>query len=67
MTETPVEVDDETFAAMRRHFTDEQIIELTAAIAWENYRARANHALGIGSDELYCELPQRRAKEVKAG
>jgi len=65
MTETPVEVDDALFAAMRHHFTEEQILELTSTIAWENYRARANHALGIGSDELYCVLPERT--EAKAG
>ena len=46
MTQTPVEVDDSLFATMRQHFTDNQIIELTASIGWENYRARTNHALG---------------------
>ena len=36
------------------------LVELTAAIAWENYRARFNHALGMGyggfSKGSYCLL-----------
>ena len=45
MTETPVEVSDALFARLRQHFNKVQIVELTAAIAWENYRARFDHAL----------------------
>lgn len=52
MTKTPVEVSDELFERLKNHFNDEQIIELTSSIAFENYRARLNHALGIGSDNL---------------
>lgn len=63
MTRTPVEVPDELFAALRRHFDEAQLVELTAAIAWENYRARFNHAFGIEaqgfSDGAYCPLPER--------
>jgi alkylhydroperoxidase family enzyme len=53
MTKTPVAVADELFARLRRHFDDEQLVELTASIAYENYRARFYHALNIGSDQLY--------------
>ena len=63
MTATPVEVPDAMFTALRRHFDDEQMIELTATIAWENYRARFDHALGIEaqgfSEGAYCVLPER--------
>lgn len=63
MTRTPVEAPDEVFAALRRHFDDAQLIELTAAIAWENYRARFDHAMGIKaqgfSEGAYCPLPER--------
>jgi alkylhydroperoxidase family enzyme len=63
MTRTPVEVPDELFAGIRRHFDDGQIVELTAAIAWENYRARFNHALDIESQGFsegsFCALPER--------
>jgi alkylhydroperoxidase family enzyme len=47
MTETPVEVPDELFAALRQHFDPRQMVELTSAIAWENYRARFDHAFAI--------------------
>jgi len=58
MTRTPVEVSDDLFARVRRHFSDDQIVELTASIAYENFRARFDHALGIGSDGLYvCAWP----------
>jgi AhpD family alkylhydroperoxidase len=61
MSDTPVVVSDEMFAALRAHFDDQQIVELTAAIAWENYRGRFNHALGIGSQGFAaggaCALP----------
>jgi alkylhydroperoxidase family enzyme len=47
MTETPVEVPDELFTELRKHFSPQQMVELTSAIAWENYRARFDHAFGI--------------------
>ena len=62
MTLTPVDVDEDLFTTLRRHFDDAQLIELTAAIAWENYRARFDHALGIQaqgfSEGAYCVLPE---------
>ena len=61
MTRTPVEVSDELFAELRRNFDEKQTVELTAAIAWENYRARNNHALGLESEGFskgaFCPLP----------
>ena len=49
---TPVRVSDELFSRLREHFDDDQIVELTAAIAYENYRARFNHALGMESEDF---------------
>ena len=64
MTQTPVEVGAPLFATLRQHFDDAQLVELTAAIAWENYRARFDHALDIGaqgfSEGAFCVLPERR-------
>ena len=61
MTVTPVEIPDDLFADLRKHFDDRQMVKLTSIIAWENYRARFNHALGIESEEFskdaYCPLP----------
>ncbi|MFI5397188.1 MAG: carboxymuconolactone decarboxylase family protein [Candidatus Binatia bacterium] len=63
MTKTPVEVSDDLFATLRRHFSETQLVELTAVIAWENYRARFDHASGIEAQGFsagaYCPLPER--------
>jgi alkylhydroperoxidase family enzyme len=63
MTNTPVEVSEELFEALRRHFDERQLVELTSSIAWENYRARFDHAFGIEAEGFYrgalCLLPQR--------
>ena len=53
MSKTPVRVSDELFERLKKHFSDEQIIELSASIAYENYRARFNHALEIESENFY--------------
>jgi hypothetical protein len=37
----------------RKYFSEEQFIELSAQIAFENYRARWNQVIDIGSDEIY--------------
>lgn len=64
MTKTPVEISDDLFAAMQRVFDERQLVELTSAIAWENYRARFDHAFGIESEGFYkgglCLLPLTR-------
>jgi alkylhydroperoxidase family enzyme len=63
MTATPVNVPETLFSELRRHFNDEQMIELTATIAWENYRARFDHALEIEAQGFsnggYCVLPEK--------
>src|SRR5262249_51526014 len=66
MTQTPVAVSDELFARLREHFNPAQMVELTSAIAWENYRARFDHAFGIEAEGFtegaVCALPARSAK-----
>jgi alkylhydroperoxidase family enzyme len=63
MTETPVDVPEALFARLRERFSEQQLVELTSAIAWENYRARFDHAFGIEgenfSDGAVCALPVR--------
>ena len=62
MTKTPVELPDELFSELLKHFDKAQMVELTAAIAWENYRARFNHAFDIEaqgfSEGAYCPMPE---------
>ena len=61
VTSTPTEIPDEIFQPLCEYFDDSQIVELTSAIAWENYRARFDHALGVESqgysDGAFCPLP----------
>jgi alkylhydroperoxidase family enzyme len=63
MTRTPVEVPDALFARLRERFSEAQLVELTSAIAWENYRARFDHAFGIEgenfTDGAVCAMPVR--------
>ena len=65
MTQTPVEVPDALFIRLCERFTEAQLVELTSGIAWENYRARFDHAFGIEgenfSDGAVCALPVRAA------
>ena len=56
MTKTPADVSDTAFEELAAVFSPEQIVELTTAIALENFRARFNCALKVGSDNL-CTLP----------
>jgi alkylhydroperoxidase family enzyme len=53
MTETPAEISDAMFAAAARYFDEAQLVELTATIALENYRARINRVFLVESEERY--------------
>jgi alkylhydroperoxidase family enzyme len=58
-SKTPIEVTDEMVAALRKHLSEEQLVELTMMIAVENQRSRFNTALGITSQGFKdrCEIP----------
>jgi alkylhydroperoxidase family enzyme len=53
MADTPSNVSEELYAELRAHFSEEQLIELAASAAQENYRARSNRVFDVGSDGLY--------------
>lgn len=61
MSRTPVEVGDDLFDALRKHFDVPQLVELTSMVALENMRARFNLALEIGSagfsEGMVCAIP----------
>ena len=65
ITQTPVEVSDSLFTRLRERFNEAELVELTSAIAWENYRARFSHAFGIEAENFaegsVCALPVREA------
>lgn len=52
-------VRDETFATLRSHFTDAEIVEMTWLTAVEHYFNLLNLPLGIESDGL-CAIAQQR-------
>jgi alkylhydroperoxidase family enzyme len=53
MTITGREVTDELFARVRERFDEDALVELTAAIAWENASSKFNRALRIPSQQLW--------------
>jgi 4-carboxymuconolactone decarboxylase len=62
ISHTPATVTDELFAALREHFDERQMVELTNLIALENMRARFNSAFemtpaGFG-EGLVCVVPE---------
>ena len=61
---TPVEVTDELIAEMKEHFSDEQLVEITALLTLVNLD-RFNAAFGIGSagfsEGMVCVPPDRPA------
>jgi AhpD family alkylhydroperoxidase len=66
---TPVEVSDEVFARMQEHFTDKQIVEITALLTLVNVN-RFNAAFGIGSagfsEGMVCAVPDQAASRPAA-
>jgi len=55
------QVSDETFAALRKHFGERQIVELTVLNAIENFYNLLNLPLGIEEDGL-CAIAEGRAR-----
>lgn len=51
MTSTPARVSDALFQRLADQLSEPQLVELTAAIALENFSARFNRALGIEPEE----------------
>lgn len=58
ITYTDRKVDDALFGRLKEHFSEPQIVELTAAIALENFRSKFNPALAVAS-QGFCVLPKR--------
>jgi alkylhydroperoxidase family enzyme len=56
MAQTPADVSDDVFAEAQRHFSNEQLVELAATAAMENYRARFNRAFLVESQHFYERL-----------
>ena len=53
MTITGRDVSDDLFARLRSYYNDDEIVELTATIAWENSSSKFNRALRVPSQRLW--------------
>ncbi len=58
ITYTDQKVDDAFFARVKQYFNEAQIVELTAAVAFENFRSKFNPTLGVES-QGFCLMPRR--------
>lgn len=62
ISRTPAVVSDELFRALRGHFDERQLVELTNVIALENMRARFNSAFDMTpagfSEGMVCVRPE---------
>ncbi|HLW54019.1 MAG TPA: hypothetical protein VKW06_14375 [Candidatus Angelobacter sp.] len=63
LTATPARVTPELRERLMQRFTTAELVELSADIAWENYRARANRVFGFGSENFY--KPDKTGDELK--
>lgn len=63
MTRTRKRVTDKFFNRLKRHFSDEELVELAAVIALENFRSKFNPVFGIEPNG-FCPLP--RVQEAAA-
>ena len=66
LTSTPADVAPELYAALAEVFSQEQLVEIASAIAWENYRARNNRMFDVGSEDYsegaFCPMPDRASQ-----
>ena len=65
MTYTGKRVTGSFFKRLKRHFTDEELVELAAIIALENFRSKFNPVFGIEANE-FCALPAVQAASSAA-
>jgi alkylhydroperoxidase family enzyme len=59
--EVPVEVSDDLFDRLGRHYTTQQLVELAAICALENFRSRFNRIFRVEPNEVYCASPRPAA------
>lgn len=63
MTYTDQRVTDHFFEELKRHYSEEELVELAAIIALENFRSKFNPVFAVES-QGFCPLPA--VKEVAA-
>ena len=53
MVTAPSNISDDLYGRLRKEFSEEQLMQLSGHIAFENYRARWNRVFDVGSDHVY--------------
>jgi len=66
MAAAPSNISDDLYTRLRNQFSEEQLLELSAHIAFENYRARLNRVFDVESDQLYAPQIDLRDRAVDA-
>lgn len=57
ITNTSEDVSDELFTRLRAVYDEDEVVELTAIIAWENSSSKFNRALRVPSQKLWRKQP----------
>jgi alkylhydroperoxidase family enzyme len=65
MTYTNKRVTDRFFQRLKRHFSDEELVELAAIIALENFRSKFNPVFAVEAHG-FCPLPAVKAAARRA-
>ncbi|MDP6560231.1 MAG: hypothetical protein QF619_08975 [Candidatus Binatia bacterium] len=65
MTYSGKRVNDRFYNRLKRHFTDEELVELAAIIALENFRSKFNPVFGVEAHG-FCPLPAVKAASAAA-
>jgi alkylhydroperoxidase family enzyme len=69
LSQTPANASDALVARLREDLSDEQLVELTGAIAWENFRARFNRGFDVAaqgfSEGAVCPIPEPAASQER--
>lgn len=63
VTSAPDNVTDAQIDGLRKYFTDDGIVELTALIAFQNMSSKFNSALGVPS-QGFCQIPELTSSSV---
>jgi alkylhydroperoxidase family enzyme len=65
MTYTNKRVTDRFFNRLKKHFSDEELVELAAIIALENFRSKFNPVFAVEA-QGFCPLPAVKAVAAEA-
>jgi alkylhydroperoxidase family enzyme len=54
--QTPVDVSDDLFERLQQHYSTEELVELAAVCALENFRSRFNRIFRVEPNGFYCPV-----------